>query len=93
MQALTFFDDGTHAATPWTPISDAAHRLRLRWQAADRRAANGFLRFWIDGQLAGELTGLANSQKRVDRIWLGDGGGADEGTVGSFVYDDFRAWR
>lgn len=92
MQAIPFFDDGTHSATPWTTISDQAHRLRLQWQAASG-SANGFLRFWIDGQLAGELTGLANSQKRVDGAWLGDSGGADEGTVGYFVYDDFRAWR
>ena len=92
IQAITFFNDDTHTATPWAVISDDPHRLRLQWQAG-RGTANGFLRFWIDGQLAGELTGLANSQKRVHRVWLGDSGGSDEGTVGSFFYDDFRAWR
>ena len=84
---------GSELATGWIPLADVAHVVDLRWRAASNAAAaNGELRFWIDGILAGELVGLANGDQVIESIRFGVDG-VDAGSSGSFYLDSFRSWR
>ena len=84
---------GSVLTTGWIPVADVAHVVDLRWRAASNAAAaNGELRFWIDGVLAGELVGLANGDQVIESIRLG-ADGVDAGSSGSFYLDSFRSWR
>ncbi len=83
---------GAVLATGWVPIADGEHVVDLRWRAASTTASNGELRFWIDGVLAGELSGLDNGDEVIESIRFG-AKGVDAGTSGSFYLDSFRSWR
>ncbi len=64
-------DDGTIAVTPSgqeVAIPGGWHLLRIEWKAG---AGDGSLSLFLDGVLAGELTGLVNGGRRVDARRLG----------------------
>ena len=93
LRALSEDNSGFFHSTPLRPLSDEPHTLAVDWQrAAGERAPTGSLRLWIDGTLAGELTGLASVGQEVAGAYLG--GLPLVGTGSGVVYfDQFEAWR
>lgn len=73
----------------WFSISDAPHALEINWLAA----TNGGITLWIDGTQRAALTGIANSNYRVDRVRLGAVNGTDTGTRGTTYFDAFESRR
>ena len=73
----------------WFGISDAPHALEINWLAA----TNGGITLWIDGTQRAALTGIANSNYRVDRVRLGAVNGIDTGTRGTTYFDAFESRR
>ena len=67
--------------------------VEVEWLAATRpAAANGRLRLWVDGTIAGELSGLANGDSKVESVRLG-AKNVDPLTGGLLLYDDYESWR
>jgi hypothetical protein len=93
LRALSEDDGGSVLFTPLLPLSDGPHTLSVDWhRAAGEGAPTGSLRLWIDGALAGELTGLTNAGQEIVEAYLGALllEGAADGTV---YFDQFEAWR
>ena len=85
---------GKWVNTPWAAISDAAHSVEFDWRASTAAGANnGALTLWIDGQPAGEVTGLNNDTRRVNEGRLGVVQGLDAGTRGTIFLDAFESRR
>jgi hypothetical protein len=89
LRSYTWDDAGSPHITSWITINDASHFIELDWQAA----ANGSLSFWIDGIKSGELTGIDNDMRVIDRVRLGAVGGLDAGTGGTYYFDAFKSVR
>jgi hypothetical protein len=84
----------TWSTTSWFTISDAPHVLEIDWRAAtSSTVANGGLTFWIDNVQQANLTGIANSSRRIDRIQLGVVSGVDTTTRGTEYFDAFESRR
>lgn len=77
------------ANSAWFAISDAPHALEIDWQAA----TNGGVTLWIDGTQRAALTGIVNSNYRIDRVRLGAVNGVDTGTRGTTYFDAFESRR
>ena len=78
----------------WFNITDTSHFVEIDWQAATSAlSTNGYLTFWIDGTQMANLTGVANSSWRIDRIQLGAVAGIDTGTRGTYYFDAFESHR
>lgn len=88
-------DDGTKwLSTPWAALSDEAHSVELDWRAATASGANdGGLGLWVDGQPAGELTGVDNDTRRIEQVRWGAVYGMQDGTRGTIFLDDFESRR
>lgn len=87
-------DGTTWKTSPWRTITDAPHAIELAWQAAtDTGANNGGLTLWIDGIQQGNLTGIDNDTRRVDRVRLGAIAGIDTETRGAYHFDAFESRR
>ncbi|HET6597170.1 MAG TPA: hypothetical protein VFG81_16205 [Anaerolineales bacterium] len=87
VQVLNNSSSWTNSA--WFAISDTPHALEIDWMAA----ANGGLTLWIDGTQRAALTGIANSNYRIDRVRLGAVNGVDRGTRGTTYFDAFESRR
>ena len=53
------------------------------------RANDGGARLWIDGQLAAEILGVDNDERRVESTRIGAVWGIDPGFSGSFFFDSY----
>lgn len=77
---------------PWLDVTRGEHLIEVQWRAAsDPTVADGYVRLFIDGQYAGEVTGIQNDQRRIEEIRFG-AMGVDDGTSGTIVYDDFASY-
>lgn len=75
------------------PIGPGTHTVEVQWRASSGPLAlNGLLRIWIDGQSAGELTGLDNDTLGLDSVYFG-AVDVDQGFVGEIFLDDFISWN
>jgi hypothetical protein len=88
-------DDGTSwASTSYFNLSDAPHWVELEWWAASAPGANnGRFILRIDGIQVGDLAGIDNDTRNVDRILLGPAAGVVTGTRGTYYFDAFESWR
>lgn len=88
-------DDGTTwIGTGWIAISDAAHSIEVDWRGATGAGANdGGLTLWIDGAQQGDLTGIDNDTRRVDRVRLGPISSLEGSTGGIYYFDAFESRR
>ncbi|MBN8595701.1 MAG: S8 family serine peptidase [Anaerolineae bacterium] len=76
--------------TAWAIISDAPHYVEIDWQAASAPGLNdGRLSFWVDGTQIGNIVGIDNDTRRIDRVRLGAVGGIDTATRGVIYIDAF----
>ena len=91
--AMGIHDGGTWATTGWHDLPGSAHHLGIEWWSASGPAANdGGLRLMIDDQPIGETLGIDNDTRFLKQVVFGSSG-ADPGTTGTFLLDDFRSWR
>jgi hypothetical protein len=87
-------DEGPWYNTAWQPITDAPHRIEIRWAAAHGpMTIDGILELWIDGDGVGSTTNMENDGLRVDFVRLGAVAGVDTATRGSIYFDDFVSRR
>lgn len=92
LRARTELDDGTARQTPWMSVAAGPHVLEVDWRAsAGPRAEDGYLRFWLDGQLVGERAHLDNDTQRIGSVALG-APQAPAGTMGKLYFDNFESW-
>ncbi len=93
MRAVELNNNNKTSATSWYTISNAGHALEVAWQAATtQKGTDGLLSLWIDGQLKGSLTGLANGAYRLEQVQLGPQG-LSTGISGTEYYDAFSSTR
>jgi len=75
-------------------ITDDKHYVEIDWKASDTTTTtNGSLTFWIDGTQQGNITGIDNDSRKVDRAALGAVSGVDTGTRGVEYFDGFESRR
>jgi hypothetical protein len=87
-------DNGAWVSTKWFPITDVIHSIEVDWRAASAVGSNnGGLALWIDGNLQADLTGIDNDTHRIDRAKLGALSGLDNGTRGTYYFDNFESRR
>ncbi len=80
------------ATTSWFPITDDRHVVELKWRAATQEGGdNGSLALRLDGQPAGELSGLASGGEVVESVRFGAMDFA-HGTRDTFYLDGFESW-
>jgi hypothetical protein len=85
-------DSGNWFNTTWAPVGDSPHDIEIVWRASTRSGANnGALTLWIDGVQTGNLTGINNDTRRIDRVRLGAVSGIDTGTRGTYYFDAFES--
>ncbi len=84
---------GIYASSPWYTVPTGAFAVDVDWRAAsDAAHANGRLRLWIDGQLAGELTGLDTDEQSIETVRLGAVVVTGSGVSGPLHLDNFESW-
>jgi hypothetical protein len=94
IRAALINNNTTWSSTPWVTLSDAPHALELDWRAATSSSAtNGGLTFWVDGVQQGNISGIANGTRRIDRARLGAVSGLDTSTRGVAFFDAFESRR
>ncbi|MDA8015973.1 MAG: hypothetical protein MPN21_00895 [Thermoanaerobaculia bacterium] len=92
IQASAANDDGSFGRTPYAPSSDV-HVVDLRWKAATEPGRrDGWLRFWLDGDLVGEATRLDNAQAVMESVRLGALNLPDE-AAGLLRFDEYEVLR
>lgn len=84
---------GVWTYSDWYNIGNKPHTIEVEWRAGDAGQSNGILALWIDQALLGNLTGIANSGQRIERVRLGAAYGVDSGTRGVLYFDDFVSRR
>jgi len=85
-------DNGGWSNSAWFNIGDAPHTVEIDWRAATAAGANnGALTLWVDGTQAGNLTGVNNDTRRIDRVSLGPVAGIDTGTRRTYYLDAFES--
>lgn len=93
LRAVTRTNKGSETATAWYPVSNAAHAVEVAWQAATTTRSNdGALSLWVDGQLKGTRSGLANSSLRLEEVRLGPQS-LVSGIAGTEYFDAFQSSR
>ncbi|MCH9648905.1 MAG: M4 family metallopeptidase, partial [Deltaproteobacteria bacterium] len=86
VSARVLRDDGTWAATGWTPVIGATY-LEISWIASSAvGASDGEIRLWVGGTET-SLSSLDTDQRRIDSVRLGLVGGVDPGTKGDHHID------
>ena len=87
----TYDDQGVFATIPgWVDIADGPHALQVEWWS-DTAPRGGGIQLYVDGVLAGRVTGLDNDQRWVDKIRLG-AVGVKPGALGTTLFDRFASW-
>lgn len=93
IRASTHDDYGVHYNTPYAVLSAGDHLVELTWRAASEvGSSDGRLRFWLDGQLIGELTALDNYSLAIESVRFG-AMFLKPGTGGTLYLDEFESWR
>jgi hypothetical protein len=86
-------DDGSQADTDWVPLTRGPHRIEVDWLRSSGPDANdGRFRFWLDGMLVGDLTGLDNSRQPIEFVRLG-ALSVKGAAAGPLRFDHFQANR
>ena len=85
-------DNGTWATSRTVPLSLDWHEIHLAWQAATPGREDGSAGLILNGNLAAELSGLANASKTVSKTRLGVIYGLGADRVGHH-FDNYRLWR
>ena len=86
-------DDGSQADTDWVPLTRGPHRLEVDWiRASGPDAKDGRFRFWLDGMLVGDLTGLDNNRQPIEFVRLG-ALSVKGAAAGPLRFDHFQANR
>jgi len=94
IRCILLDDSGIWQTSSWQTITNAYHSIEIDWRAATAVGANdGGLTFWIDGSQKGNLTGIANASRRIDRVALGATAEIDTGTRGTYYFDNFESRR
>lgn len=86
------YDDGggVEAGSAFN-ITGEYHHIRVEWKAASAVAADdGYLKIYLDGELADSVTGIDNDQRDVDTLDFGAPYGLDAGTYGILYMDDCK---
>lgn len=84
-------NDGSQVSTPFVPITPSEHWVEFEWNRASApAAADGSFLLWLDGNLAGALTGLANGAGGVDFVRLG-ALSVRNGATGVLLFDQFAS--
>jgi hypothetical protein len=87
-------DGSTTTYSSWYRITNAPHIFELTWTAStsiyDR---NGSLLMWVDGTRTANLTGIDNDTRRIEQAVLGAVSGLDNGTRGTYFFDEFSSHR
>ena len=93
LMAKVRLDDGTSAATPWVPFSDAPHAIEIDWQRASSAvSADGHFQLFLDGTSVSSLTGLENAANFLDFVRLG-AIAVRPTTNGTIYFDGFVSHR
>ena len=91
--AATAWRDGSPGARIEVPVSNEPHtvevRLRHGWTPD---TANGSVELWIDGEIAGAVTGLDNHASQVAKVRLGTLRDV-AGSSGILGLDNYEAWH
>jgi hypothetical protein len=90
VRASQLNNSGTFLTTSYFAVSDAPHPIEVFYQTG---ASNGGLTLWIDGVQKGAITGVANSQRAIDRVRMGPISGIDNTTRGTEFFDNFVSHR
>ena len=87
-------DSSNWMNTSWSTVTDATHAIELDWRAsAGAGLNNGGLILWIDEVQRGQITGVNNDTRRIDRARLGAVSGIDSGSRGTYYLDQFESRR
>ncbi|HLE53407.1 MAG TPA: hypothetical protein VI755_15180 [Anaerolineales bacterium] len=87
-------DNLTWTNTSFFNISDAPHQIEVEWDGGSAPGQNdGKLKLKIDSVLRGNRTGIDNDTFRIDRVRLGAVAGIDNGTRGTYYFDQFESYR
>ena len=102
LRFLTYLDDGSPVGVPdpptyWATIGPYLNYavIEVQWGAASAPgASDGYIKLWVNGGLAGKLSGLDNDQKSIGKVWFGLAGGPQglPGVSGDYYLDDFSSW-
>ncbi|MEM6793247.1 MAG: hypothetical protein AAF725_04665 [Acidobacteriota bacterium] len=89
-------DSDTRHVLPYVSLGGPGvnhHQVELEWRAArEPGSEDGWLRFWLDGALIGELTELDNDELFVNSLRFGAMFVAS-GTRGELRLDEFESWH
>jgi hypothetical protein len=87
-------DSGVWTESSWYLIGDTGHYVEVDWRAASASGANdGGMTLWVDGEERVDLSGVDNDTRRIDRVRLGAVSGIDNGTRGTYYFDEFESRR
>jgi hypothetical protein len=87
-------DSSNWSNTAWITITDAVHLVELDWRASAAVGLNnGGMTLWIDEVQRGNITGINNDTRRIDRARLGAVAGIDSGARGTYYLDAFESRR
>ena len=92
--AFAVDDSQEEARTAWTTLADGPHAIELAWVAASAPSTeDGSLTVWIDGEEAGQVTGIDNDTLRIDEARLGALSPSSAAISGSVFLDDYISTR
>ncbi len=82
-----------YAVTAWQPLGSNRNAIEISWKAASSAsAANGSAEIYLNGVLAGALSGLSNGKYSLEDVRLGPQG-LTRGISGIEYFDDFVSTR
>ncbi len=95
LRAGLLTDGSSWKSTGWFTINkNVWHPIELDWRASTGPGANnGGLTLWIDGVQKANLTAVDNDTWRIDRVRLGAVASIDDGTRGTYYFDEFVSRR
>lgn len=85
-------DDGEWVFYPVSLVTDGPHSVEISWGAASESGVeDGWLRYWIDGELAFEDLAVNNGDQRVTAAELGVRNVPDITSQGVICFDEFAS--
>ncbi len=81
-------------STAWSNIPNASQAIEIEWQAATASTpSGGLISLYLAGKLSKNLSGISNSNFKLEDVLLGPSSGITSGTSGSEYYDAFISNR
>ena len=80
---------GSTSWSAWTTPSSGRHTLEVGWQSTSSATVS----LWIDGQVAGQLTGLDTRAFSIETVRLGPSSGLVKAASGELQFDRFVSTR